>query len=229
MAEIIGTPANDELLGDVGPDTLFGLEGDDAIFGFADNDFLFGNQGSDLLDGDEGDDTIFGGQGDDQIVDIGGGNDQIFGNLGNDLINGTEGNDQVFGGQGDDLITGGAGNDLVSGDKGNDILFGIDNSNTSNPGLGEIDTLTGGEGFDFFYLGSELSLYYVGLGSEDFALITDFNPAEDILFVGGTDRVTLSDLNLGQAGTGAGIFTLNNDVIAFIPGTNSSELNFSLL
>ena len=228
MAEILGTVGNDELFGEQGGDSLFGLEGDDTILGLGGDDFIFGNQGADVLDGNEGNDIIFGGQGDDGILDIGGGNDQTFGNLGNDLINGGEGNDQLFGGQGDDFVVGGAGNDLVSGDKGDDVLIGVDLENVTNPGLGEIDTLVGGEGFDGFTLGFDSPSYYVGLGDSDFALITDFNITEDLIFVSETDNITVSDINLGEFGSGAGIFSQNGDLIALVQGIAASQINFDI-
>ncbi|MGB3191748.1 MAG: calcium-binding protein, partial [Limnoraphis sp.] len=179
-------------------------------------------------DGNEGNDIIFGGQGDDFIGDIGGGNDQFFSNLGNDLINGGEGNDQVFGGQGDDFVVGGAGNDLVSGDKGSDILIGVDFENTINPGFGEIDTLVGGEGRDLFTLGFDSPSYYVGLGDSDFALITNFNLAEDAIFVSETDNVTISDINRSELGSGTGIFSENGDLIGFIQGVAANQLTFDI-
>ncbi|WP_413162003.1 calcium-binding protein [Capilliphycus salinus ALCB114379] len=228
MSEILGTAGNDELFGGQGIDSLFGLEGDDTILGLEGDDLIFGNQGLDFLGGGEGNDTIFGGKGDDFLGDIGGGDDQFFGNLDNDLLNGGEGNDQLFGGQGDDGVFGSGGNDLVSGDKGDDILFGIDTENITNPGLGEIDTLVGGEGSDLFALGFESPSYYVGSGNSDFGLITDFNVAEDTIFVSATDNVTISDLDLGEFGSGAGIFSQNGDLIGLVQGVAASQLSFDI-
>jgi Ca2+-binding RTX toxin-like protein len=229
MAEILGTPGNDELFGDINSDTLFGLEGDDTLLGLDGNDLIFGNQGADLLDGTEGDDTIFGGKDNDDITDIGNGNDLAFGNLGSDFINSSQGNDQIFGGQEDDFLIGGLGNDFVSGDKGNDILYGIDSLNLSNPGFGEIDTLSGGEGFDLFYIGSGAISYYVGLGDGDFALITDLNLTEDFIFVSGTDNLTFIDLSLGTFGTGTGIYSQTNDLIAFVQNANASQIDLNII
>ena len=228
MAEIIGTVGNDDLVGELGSDSLFGLEGDDTIFGLEGDDLIFGNQGLDFIGGGEGNDVIFGGKGDDFIGDIGAGDDQFFGNLDNDLLNGGEGNDQLFGGQGDDGEFGSGGNDLVSGDKGDDILIGIDTENTTNPGFGEIDTLVGGEGVDIFALGFESLSYYVGSGNNDFGLITDFNVAEDSIFVSATDNVTIGDLDLGELGSGAGIFSQNGDLIGLVQGVAASQLTFDI-
>jgi Ca2+-binding RTX toxin-like protein len=223
MADILGTASNDLLLGEQGSDSLFGLEGDDTINGLAGDDFIFGNQGADILGGEEGNDVIFGGEGDDEIAGLGGGDDLVFGNLDNDFLEGGEGNDQIYGGQGDDAVIGGGGNDLIYGDKGDDVLIGVDIQNITNPGFGEIDTLVGGEGADIFALvGSEPPSYYVGLGNSDFGLITDFNIAEDTIAISTTD--TISDLNLEEFGSGAGIFSQDGDLIALVQNVTASQL-----
>lgn len=228
MVEILGTIDNDELSGEQGSDSLFGLDGNDIIFGLTGDDFIFGNQGLDTMSGDEGNDVLFGGKGEDFIADIGGGNDQIFGNLGNDTLSGGDGNDEVFGGQGNDGVFGDAGNDLVSGDKGDDILIGVGFENTTNPGLGEIDTLRGGEGVDVFSLGLESPSYYVGLGNSDLGVITDFSLGEDLIFVSATDNVTISDIDLGELGSGAGIFSQNGDLIGLVQGLTATQLRFDI-
>ncbi len=122
------------------------------------------------------------------------------------------------------MVSGGAGNDLVSGDKGLDLLVGIDIENTTNPGLGEIDTLVGGEGFDGFVLGAISQSYYIGSGNSDFALISDLNLVEDIIVVSATDNVTISDIDLDELGSGAGIFSQNGDLIGLVQGVASSQL-----
>ncbi|MGB3533969.1 MAG: hypothetical protein WBA13_10680 [Microcoleaceae cyanobacterium] len=103
------------------------------------------------------------------------GNDLLFGNLGADFVYGNEGNDSIFGGQDPDIVAGDAGNDLVSGDLGDDVIIGV-NIIGLNPGAGEIDTLTGGAGADFFYMGDFSTTYYTASGNRDYAIITDFNP-----------------------------------------------------
>jgi Calx-beta domain/Domain of unknown function (DUF4114)/von Willebrand factor type A domain len=85
----------------------------------------------------------------------------------------------------DDIISGnGLNNTLVGGD-GNDVISGI-NENNFTPGQGEIDVLTGNAGADSFILdygyyddGSDLTP-----GISDYALITDFNEAEDKIILG---------------------------------------------
>ena len=227
MVEILGTAGNDLLLGEQGSDSLFGLEGDDTINGQAGDDFIFGNQGADILGGNEGNDVIFGGQGDDEVGGLGGGDDLVFGNLDNDFLEGGEGNDQIYGGKGDDVVIGGGGNDLVLGDKDDDILVGVDIQNITNPGFGEIDTLVGGEGSDIFALvGSEPPSYYIGLGNSDFGLITDFNTVEDTIFVG--VNVIISDINLEEFGSGAGILSQDGDLIALVQGVAANQLEIDI-
>lgn len=69
--------------------------------------------------------------------------------------------------------------------KGNDILTGID-LNATYPGVGEFDTLTGGNGKDKFILGERNKSYYndgnnATLGAGDYALITDFDSKQDVI------------------------------------------------
>jgi Domain of unknown function (DUF4114)/Calx-beta domain/von Willebrand factor type A domain len=85
----------------------------------------------------------------------------------------------------DDVINGNGLNNTLSGGDGNDIISGI-NENNFTPGKGEIDVLTGNAGADGFVLdygyyddGSNLTP-----GLNDYALITDFNSAEDKIILG---------------------------------------------
>lgn len=157
MAIIFGTDADE---------TLVGINEDDNIFGRGGNDTIWGNLGNDSLFGETGDDSISGGDG----------NDGLFGGEGNDLLGGWNGDDTLYGGEG---------NDSLYGDAGNDTLFG----------QGGIDTLIGGAGVDTFDLSLGVAINQVngntttvGLGNSykfagnnDYALITDFNPSEDII------------------------------------------------
>ncbi|MEB3282643.1 MAG: Ig-like domain-containing protein [Lyngbya sp.] len=238
MIEINGTPGNDNLLGtgeaDVifaltgddiisgfsGGDSLFGFEGNDTLFGNEGNDTLFGNQNLDLLIGDSGDDWLFGGKEGD-IIEDGEGEDQVFGNLGDDLLRGGAGNDNRYGGQANDTVIGGTGNDQVFGDRGNDILWGVD-IDAVNPGIDEIDILTGGSEQDIFVLGDESRLYYIGSGNNDFALITDFNVVEDQINVG-NNQVTYTETVLNELGLGVAISSQNGDLIAFVQNATVNQ------
>ena len=87
------------------------------------------------------------------LLSGGDGYDDLFGGLGNDTLNGGTGWDWLFGGEGNDSLNGGAGDDLLVGGPGD-------------------DTLTGGSGSDTFIWNTTL---------EGATVITDFNPAQDLL------------------------------------------------
>ena len=83
------------------------------------------------------------------------------------------------------VLTGGIGNDSLIGGKGEDILTGVDPSVLS-PGLGEMDTLTGGAGKDRFILGDAAKFYYndglnASAGTGDYAKIVDFDSKQDVI------------------------------------------------
>lgn len=222
MAEILGTPENDNLSGTVENDFIFGLEGQDTINSALGDDTVIGNQGRDVVSGNEGNDILFGGRDNDFINDQQGIN-QIFGNLGNDLLAAGAGDDSLFGGQDNDNIFGGRGNDIVSGDKGEDLLIGVDIT-TVNPGQGEIDTLSGGTEVDVFVIGDDSQSYYLGGGNADFALITDFSPTEDRININSSNsEIRFVDFTFGDLGAGVGIVA-NEDLIAFLPGVNAGQL-----
>lgn len=250
MANITGTIGNDTLLGlDLEGDLMFALEGDDLVSGLGGddtvvggvgldsitgnlgNDIIFGNTGNDILGGNEGNDTILGGQDGDFLYEDFGDN-LLFGNLGDDIILGGVGSDTIFAGKDNDFLFGGSGNDLLSGDLGDDILYGSDPAETTTPGLGEIDTLTGGEGTNIFFLVNQsetqdLVPFYVGGGNADFAWITDFKPGTDKLIVQQFSLMTFTNFTLDNVGTGVGIFqTVNGqpDLIAFLSGIDASSL-----
>ena len=86
MADIIGTPGDDNIGGTPTDDTISGLEGNDVLIGQGGDDTLDGGDGDDLLRGRDGNDTVLGGNGD----------------------------DYVQGGEGDDVMDGGAGIDRAA-------------------------------------------------------------------------------------------------------------------
>ncbi|WNN91719.1 hypothetical protein [Gloeocapsopsis dulcis] len=93
-------------------------------------------------------------------------------------------NNIIIGNSSNNTLRGKAGNDSLDGGAGDDILAGTDS------GIGEIDTLTGGSGSDIFILGSATTVFYndgnpTTPGLNDYALITDFNPDEDIIRLNG--------------------------------------------
>lgn len=205
-----GTSDNDSLEGSDVSDVIFGYEGDDTIIGDAGTDFLLGFDGNDYIDGGLDDDILYGGFGDDTLL----------GNDGNDLLTEDFGNDSLDGGAGDDILQG-----FV-----NPTLF---------PDTIEIDTLTGGAGADTFVLGySHYSLNasvdpitvpingYAAGGDSDYALITDFNPAEDLIALSSSaEQYTLGASPVGSA-SDTGIFLAeNNELVAVVQGVSISNFD----
>jgi Ca2+-binding RTX toxin-like protein len=141
----------------------------------------------------------------------------ITATVGDDVINagstsesnvfyGLAGNDSLTGGSGNDVLDGGRGNDNLNGGNGDDLIKGI-NLDDTTPGLGEIDTLTGGAGADRFILGDMERAGYddqdtATNGTNDYALITDLNTAEDSIQLHGV----LSDYLLQVSGSDTQLF-----------------------
>ncbi|MBD2302223.1 Calx-beta domain-containing protein [Nostoc sp. FACHB-190] len=132
------------------------------------------------------------------------------GGAGNDNINVSASSyAELRGGGGDDTLVGGTGNDVLYGEAGNDTIIGV-NANSPNPGIGQRDNLSGGTGSDLFILGDVANIYYDDRntstnGSNDYAIITDFNPLEDKIQLKGS----ASDYRLETAirvGTSTNIF-----------------------
>ena len=197
-------PNNNGSQGTVGDDILNGTQGDDTISGNLGNDKIFGKQGQDLLSGNQND----------------------------DYLDGQKGQDILMGEEGNDTLIGGLGNDVLTGDSGNDFLTGV-NINAINPGLEEIDTLTGGIGSDIFVLGDANNVYYDspndGNSSDgDYALITDFNSAEDVIQLHGkASDYLLTPFTQGNLGSTA-IFVKNsgqNELIGIVQGATNLSLD----
>jgi Ca2+-binding RTX toxin-like protein len=96
--------------------------------------------------------------------------ENIIGSSFDDYLNLGSSGGTIDGGAGNDYIQGWSGPDVLIGGSGNDFLFG----KAAN------DTMTGGTGADKFQV-----LTYNGLD-----VITDFNPAEDHLYVGWQQNVS---------------------------------------
>jgi Ca2+-binding RTX toxin-like protein len=128
MADIPGTPGDDNLVGTNDPDTITGFEGDDFISGQGGDDTIDAGPGDDQASGGQGNDTITLGDGFDfgignagnDTINGGAGNDNLFGELSGETEAGITGDDQLFGGDGDDFMRGGLGNDLLNGGSGSD-------------------------------------------------------------------------------------------------------------
>jgi Ca2+-binding RTX toxin-like protein len=97
--------------------------------------------------------------------------------------------DTIVGSNTGGKLTGAGGNDTITGGEGKDILTGTD---STARGVGEVDILTGGGGGDRFVLGDSKGAYYLGKGSNDYAMITDFNLRQDSLDLGNASNLNLS-------------------------------------
>ncbi|HHP7229793.1 MAG TPA: calcium-binding protein, partial [Xenococcaceae cyanobacterium] len=210
FVNVFGTDKRDTIIGSSDDNVLDGGAGSDTIAGDIGNDFLSGGLGFDRINGDGGNDFLSGGLGNDTLIG-GTGKDTIFGGDENDALMGQADSDFLDGDFGNDRLDGGFGNDTLIGGFGNDTLVGI-NTFVVNPGSGEFDTITGGEGADLFILGDSFEAYYLGDG---FATITDFDFLEGDKFqVFGTE----SDYSITELDGGAEIL-YQGDKIAFVSNT----------
>lgn len=97
-------------------------------------------------------------------------NDTLIGTVYDDYLSGEYGNDVLIGSTGSDILLGGDGSDFLSGYGGNAY---------------EYDSLYGGYGADYFYLGiSQFGDYYLGSG---YAVIHDFYWEDGDKFVVSSD------------------------------------------
>ncbi|HEY9831565.1 MAG TPA: calcium-binding protein [Stenomitos sp.] len=176
---VTGTQYDDVLRGGAGNDTLIGGAGNDILNGGAGNDTLIDTNGT--VDGGAGIDTLVAdysqlnnGYG----VDVGNnGANAIFSRLsGNPVLEYSNVEQfKITGTQYDDVLRGGVGNDALNGGNGNDFLQG----GSGTIGVGELDTLTGGQGADIFSLVDKFgNPAYATDDINGFALITDFNMAQ---------------------------------------------------
>lgn len=181
-----------ELEADSDKDDLNSINGNaesNVLNGSGLDDYIQGFAGNDTINAGEGDDLVESGRGNDVIV-TGKGLDTAFGGEDNDLIQGIDGAEYL--GQPDQL----------NGGDGNDILWGDDG-----------DTLTGGEGADFFNV-------TVGLDGAEPITITDldfFRKADGAF----PDRINFvnSDGNLIP------IEQVNNDNFQIVDADNAEDSN----
>ncbi|WP_287630505.1 MULTISPECIES: bluetail domain-containing putative surface protein, partial [unclassified Microcystis] len=132
-------------------------------------------------------------------------------------ITGTQFDDTLQGANLDDILIGGGGKDTLTGGAGNDSITGV-NSQSTTPGKGEIDNITGGTGRDTFILGDVNWIGYddgntTSAGNNDYALITDFKPTDDIIQIRGSS----SDYLLTVSGSNTNLY-INK------PGSEPDEL-----
>ena len=205
-------------------------------------DYRYGTSGNDYLRGGNGEDVFFAYDGNDTIVDTANSRDYVYAGGGNDWIFTGAGDDYAYGYSGNDTIIGDRGSDYLSGNGGDDLLVGA-YFNRSNPGKDDIDTLSGGSGRDTFVLGERSDVFYDSdtpawsLGTEDYALIKDFNPSFDKIQLHGSN----SEYVIGGSGvsgiSGLGIYHVNSgdfeligilEDVAFsaVSLTNSSQFTY---
>jgi Ca2+-binding RTX toxin-like protein len=118
-------------------------------------------------------------------------------------ITGTQYADSLRGYSGNDTLIGGEGNDDIAGGDGNDLIISV-NPDVAKPGLGTVDTVTGGAGRDTFVLGDATWIGYddcnsTTVGTSDYLIIKDFNPQDDIIQLWGSSSdytITVSDNNI---------------------------------
>ena len=161
---IDGGPVGDIILGGAGDDTILGdtdgTTSDPAggrsspVPGPGPNPPVGGEFGADVILGDNGDFFVTG-----FVVTTVATTDPTLG-----------GNDMISGGYGPDTILGGPGADLISGDSGDDVILGDSGRleprpqgatvsiTTTDPTLGNHDTITGGDGNDIIAGGADDSL-----------------------------------------------------------------------
>ncbi len=227
-----GGAGNDRLVGGFGDDTLNGGSGDDNLNGGLGNDLLNGGSGDDNLNGGLGDDTLNGGLGND-ILFASIGDDLLFGQAGDDTLNGSVGSDVIFGGDGNDNLSGGPNGspdapkgffeDFLVGGAGSDILNGFGGGTESF----ERDELVGGGAVnqagdvtdfspdgarDLFVLGDANNSFYTSAGSEDYAIIYDFEK--------GIDQFQLSPTGTYVFGTASIFSDLDTLIFAKLPSGN---------
>ncbi|MBW4614597.1 MAG: hypothetical protein KME21_15240 [Desmonostoc vinosum HA7617-LM4] len=196
-----GRGGNDFLFGNLGDDTLYGGSGNDNLSGSLGDDNLYGGSGNDQLNGGLGNDILYGGLDNDALFGSIG-DDLLFGEAGKDKLYGSDGSDVLFGGSGDDELNGGSNGspdapegffeDYLVGGAGSDILNGFG----GGTGTFEIDSLVGGGAVDktgtitsfspdgkkdIFVLGDEEGSFYTAAGSDDYAIIFDFEIGIDEL------------------------------------------------
>jgi len=131
-----------------------------------------------------GDDSLVGTPGNDTI-DALAGDDTVKGLAGNDLLLGNDDNDRLIGSRGQDTLIGGAGNDILVGGLDDDVLIGVD-PDAATPGFGERDVLRGQTDNDRFILGDANTVYYIGDGNLDKAVVLDFELGIDVVVLPGT-------------------------------------------
>lgn len=214
-------------------DMLVGTPENDIVRGRLGNDSVTGGLGNDILRGDEGDDTLRGNLGSDVLWGGSTGSDILFGGAGNDTLIGAQG---IVGGDGIDILTGGAGADTF-------IFSNVINLNSSDGtvsmmSISSIPTDTNNVSITNSNINGNVSITgaiptYGFSGNNDYAIIADFNPLEDVIQLAPPNNSLTYSLGASPSGliAGTGIFATNSgntpDLIAILQGISPESLNFT--
>ncbi|WP_147105848.1 calcium-binding protein [Tateyamaria sp. syn59] len=229
---------NDNVEGGAGDDTISGGDGADIIQGQAGFDVITGNAGDDLLQGRGGDDTLSGNQGFDW-VDGNDGDDKVNGGLQADTVIGGQGSDLLSGGEGNDVVVGG---EVFSNPAGTGALQAIREGLSLERAFGNqdigatlaleddrsADTLDGGNGSDVLIFGAgdratggagtdSFGIFGSTQTADDVATITDFDAADDTIFVIDTLGVQSPVITINDVDGNAEIL-LNGAAVATVTG-----------
>lgn len=123
-------------------------------------------------------------------------------------------------------FSGTSGNDIITSfGQGFQVVIGVDSdtlqSGAAVAGVGEVDTLIGGEGTDAFFLGypyePQPKQFYVGGGDTDYALIQNFERSSDGILLAGLTQ----DYNLQTVNGNVNISTAAGDLVGIVEGVTS--------
>ncbi len=147
-----------------GTDTITGGDGANIILGGALGDLITGGFGNDVILGDNGYVT----RGADNVVTkvVTGDADGTTG--GDDEIDSFDGDNVILGGTGEDTITAPVGNNIILGDNGEVNLNNPDSNDifTTEPDIGGVDTIIGGDGANIILGGALGDFITGGIGNE---------------------------------------------------------------
>jgi len=197
---------------------IFGSLADDALEAGIDfsgeGNPVFSGAGNDTVEVSTGNggNRIYGGNDNDELIT--GSNDRAFGGEGDDFLESSLGSEnRLYGGTGNDTVIAGYKDRVIAGD-GNDRLF---------LSVGEIEgggenMVTGGTGADQFWIANAQIPAAVNQ-------ITDFNPDEDVLGIGGIDSVAeFANLTITQDGSDTLIRAADTE-LARLLGINADNLS----